>query len=113
MEKVCVFVIYERHIAILAFGCPATLAAHHHRGKSATVLEDYGLTSVVDGMSHILNQFLRQRTAVEFLFALFAHIHNLDIGKYRTLKSLSESNKTVTSGLGLMVSLHRRRGRAQ
>ena len=101
--------IYQRHIAILAFRCPSALPAYDHRRESPPVLKDDGLLPVIDSLAYVAYERGRKNAGVELFLALLTHVDDLDIRKKRSFVSLGKSHKSVFPVEGLEIGFDRRR----
>ncbi len=102
----------QRHVAVLASGHPSTLAALHHRGEAATVLEEYRLLSPLQGLANTGKQ--KGREGTDHLFAVLQerHINNLNPWQLHTPETFRQCDKPILARLRVVVGFHGRGGRS-
>ena len=112
-EAVEAAVVCERHIAVLALGREAALAARGNGGIAAAVVEDDGLTVLGHDAADGVDGLVGEGTCDEAPVAGDIHVHHPHLGQLHVAVALGEGHQAVLTVGGLPVCLDRRRGAAQ
>ena len=112
-EHVGVLVIGERHVAVLALGHPAALAAAHHRGITTAILEQDDLLVILQRMAAVTEQLTREHAVHLALSPGLGSIDEFHLGHGDVAIAGEQFHQPILSGHGAVIDLDGWRGTPQ
>ena len=112
-EPLLPLMISQRDITTSAARRPAASVADQHRRIAAAILKKNDLLPPFDSPRHFLDQSRRKRRLHQLLSAQFAHIFDKNLRHLQIAEALMQLDKSKLPFLHIIISLHRRRRRAQ
>ena len=112
-EPLLPLMISQRNITTSAARRPAASVADQYRRIAAAILKKNDLLPPFDSPRHFLDQSRRKRRLHQLLSAQFTHIFDKNLRHLQIAEALMQLDKSKLPFLHIIISLHRRRRRAQ
>ena len=103
----------EAHVALLAPGSPSAHMTLHYGREAASVLEEYHLPAVLQGITHEVDELGREGPRHEPLAPHLLHIHHLYVGQLHIAEACGEPHQSVASSEGVTIGLQTWGGRSE
>ena len=111
-QAVLVFMVYQAHIAIRAFGNPITDFTFQTWRKSSSILEKNHLLFLLDSAFDILHHERGEMTVHGLAMGFFFQVADKHFGEPSFAITLAKCHQTILAMCGIIISFYGRGGRS-